>query len=158
MLKMNKNLLSENEQLSIRSLYDKHGGMLLGYIFEVVQDRKLAEECLVKLFGELALQFNKIDWKTSNSWCQLQKFAKTRLISIIASKRIRTNHTACTLQSLSGKSYLSELTEIQQQVFCDVYYDGKSVNIIAIELNQTEESIRKTLKEAFAIMRKGGEN
>jgi len=133
--------------------------MLLGYIIEVVKDRKLAEEWLVKLFHELSLHFNEMNWDGSNNWCQLQRFAKLKLAEFNTTQKQAEANAPAGLVMHSGRNkYLDGLTDEQKVVFCSVYYQGKSTTAISIELNKPEDVIRKTLKEAFAIMRKGGEN
>lgn len=158
MLKVDRKVFIENKPESLESLYQRHGGMLLGYIFEVVQDRKLAEKYLVEMFCELSQQFDQMTWNGTNSWCQLQRFAKARLAVLNADARfLKPKAVSGTVHSSCNK-YLEQLTNEQRQVFCDVYYHGKMIPVISRELNKTEDSIRKTLKEAFAIMRKSGEN
>ncbi|MNJ98929.1 hypothetical protein D3C87_166990 [compost metagenome] len=44
------------------------------------------------------------------------------------------------------------------QIFCDSYYYGKTIEEISIELNQPEASIRKSLRQAFAIIKTGSGN
>jgi hypothetical protein len=159
MLKTTREVLIDSNAENIRSLYDRHAGMLLGYIIEIVRDRKLAEEWLIKLFCELSIHFNEINWESTSSWCQLQRFAKNRLAEFIAvNRQLDGNGIPGLSMHNEGNKYLERLTDEQKVVFCDVYYNGKSTAAISIELNKPEDVIRKTLKEAFAIMRKGVEN
>lgn len=143
----------------IRGLYDRHAGMLLGYIYGVVKDRKLAEEYLIKVFSDLSQEFNKINWEKNNSWCQLQKFTRERLATFPATLKYFENPEVGKLKKTDTASvYLNRLTDEQRVVFSEVYYYGRSIAELSNGLNKTEDSIRKTLKEAFVIMRKGGEN
>lgn len=160
MLEINQQALIENKPESLRNLYDRHGGMLLGYIFGIVKDRKLAEEYLVQLFCDLSQHFNEIKWDGTSNWCLLQRFAKEKLSGFIHTARECEAPAGDDLIKHShGNKYLEQLTDEQQLVFCDVYYHGKTIAAISIELNKTEDLIRKILKEAFAIIRrKGGEN
>lgn len=159
MLEMNQKALIGNKPENVRSLYDRHAGMLLGYIFGVVKDRKLADKYLVQLFCDLSQHFHEIDWESNNNWCLLQRFAKEKLAAFtFADKVNETQETADLNMHDSGNKYLAKLTDEQKLVFCEVYYRGKTVAAISEELKKTEDLIRKTLKEAFAIIRKGGEN
>lgn len=158
MLKVDRKVFIGNKPESLESLYQRHGGMLLGYIFEVVQDRKLAEKYLVEMFCELSQQFDQMNWNGTNSWCQLQRFAKGWLTVIIGNARYFEPRAVTGLVHSSCNKYLEQLNHEQRQVFCDVYYHGKMIPVISKELNKTEDSIRKTLKEAFAIMRQSGGN
>ena len=154
--------LIANRQASIRSLYDKHASMLLGYIFEIVKNQKLAEEYLVKVFCDIAQHFNEIEWDESNNWCQLKRLAQNKLNQLTDSGRIASDLKDLGLQDResheSHTRFPDYFTDEQHHIFYSVYYYGKSVEAISKELNKTEESIRKTLKEAFAIMRKSCES
>lgn len=159
MLNINRQVPIDNDAEDIRSLYDRHAGMLLGYIIEVVKDRKLAEEWLDKLFCELTLHFNEFNWNGSNSWCQLQRFAKSKLTDFnLTNKHLDHSGSTGLVMHNARNKYLDQLTDEQKVVFCGIYYNGRSTVAISIELNKPEAIIRKTLKEAFAIMRKGVEN
>lgn len=157
MLETTPHPLTEHQPESIRGLYDRHAGMLLGYIFEVVKDRKLAEEYLIKVFCDLSIQINDVSRTGITGWPQLQKFAREKLLSLPDGPRYISLNTGLKISD-APNSYLSQLTEEQRQVFCDVYYNGKTIAEISGTLNKTEDLTRKTLKEAFAIMRKGSEN
>ncbi|WP_316840207.1 hypothetical protein [Pedobacter gandavensis] len=142
---------------SIRCLYDQHAGKLLGYIFEVVKDRKLAEEYLVKIFSALSLLHQNQEQEGVSNWCQLLKFAKTKLLLFHVVKGYEE------VYDLKGMAlahpvndYLDQLNEAQRKVFCEVYHHGKTISALAIALNTTEDLTRKTLKEAFLIMRSNG--
>jgi DNA-directed RNA polymerase specialized sigma24 family protein len=159
MLKINRQVAIDGTAENVRSLYDRHAGMLLGYLIEIVRDRKLAEELLVKLFCDLSLHFNEINWNGTNSWCQLQKFALTKLKEFnYGTKQLNNSSNYGTVAPERCNKFLDQLTDEQKVVFCNVYYHGKSTYAISIDLNKPEDVIRKTLKEAFAIMRKRGEN
>ena len=157
MLEINQQALAKNRTAYIHSLYERYSGMLLGYIFEVVKDRAQAEECLVQLFCELVKQ---ADGKECTcNWLELQRLARNKLMTF--TNTFKDSHppvaSGLVTQS-SGDDYLQQLTTVQRQVFYDVYYHGKSVEKISMELNETEGSIRKILKEAFVIMRQSGKN
>lgn len=155
MLKTDRQVLTESKPESIHSLYDRYAGMLLGYISEIVKDSKLAEECLVHIFCELSVVFGAENHEGPQNWCQLQRFAKSRLGSFHgASGKLQTERPG----DRSHDQRLTGLSMVQKKVFLDIYYHGTAVSVLAAELNKTEEFIRKTLKEAFAILRKSGEN
>lgn len=143
MLQINSRETAENKVVNVQSLYEQYAGMLLGYISGAVKDQKLAEEYMVQFLCEFAQELSKTGWEGSNHWCKLQRFAKARLAD---------THIAF------SNRYDELLTEEQGQIFYAVYYHKKNVAIIAKELNKTEETIRKTLKEAFGIIRKSSEN
>ena len=159
MLETNRQALIVSKPESIRCLYDKYGGMLLGYIFEIVNDRELAEEYLVKLFCDLSHQIDDMEWNGTNSWCKLQGFARSRLTTYRDKVKQSESSSASGMMIPSFRhQYLEQLTDLQKLVFHDVYYHGKSIAKISVELNETENLIRRTLKEAFVIIKKGGGN
>lgn len=158
MLKTDRQLYIDNKPNQIRSLYEKYSSMLLGYILGVVKDQKIAEEYLVLIFAELAQQPEHIALEGTNNWCPLLRFAKDHLRQISASAEITKSEFNHMFVQNVQDSYLSDLTEEQKKVFNDTYYLGKTTNAISIELNKPEVSIRKTLKEAFVLIKKGCEN
>lgn len=158
MLKTEPQALIETKRLSVRILYDRHASMLLGYIFEIVKDRNLAEEYLVKIFCDVSQGFNETNWDNTNSWCQLQRFAKNKLNQLMNSVDLDDLEFKGMVSSDSHLKYPDLFSKEQHQIFYGVYYYGKSIEAISKELNKTEESTRKTLKEAFTIMRNSCEN
>lgn len=147
----------EHPAQSIRYLYDQHGGMLLGYIFEVVKDRKIAEDYLVKIFSALSLRDQLPEQEQVINWCSLLKFAKSKLRLFHA---MNPNEVAPFQAEVAlvraANTYLDRLNEMQRMVFCGVYHHGKTISALAATLNTTEDLTRKTLKEAFLIMRNDG--
>src|SRR4051812_2104367 len=104
----NDQAVLQTKPLSIYSLYDDYAAMLLGYIYEVVKDKKVAEDYLVKTFSSVAQKFNDINWGESNSWCQLQRIAKTELTAYKqAAQSCETAEAA--INNLPNK-YLNKMT------------------------------------------------
>ncbi|MBC8987965.1 sigma-70 family RNA polymerase sigma factor [Pedobacter sp. N36a] len=157
MPKSTSQVIIDHPSHSIRYLYDQHAGMLLGYIFEVVKDRKLAEDYLVKIFSALSLRDVVLDQEQVNTWCSLLKFAKAKLQLFQAVNPYETApvHTGVTFAS-SANTYLDRLNELQRSVFCGVYHHGKTISALSTALNTTEDLTRKTLKEALLMMRSDG--
>jgi uncharacterized protein YktB (UPF0637 family) len=157
MVKQDQALL-QTKPLSIHSLYDAYAGMLLGYIFEVVKDKKTAEDYLVKTFSSIAEKFNEVNWAETNNWCVLQRFAKDELASYNdKSKGWKTSSTTNYKGGLPNK-YLDRMSDEQRLVFCNIYYSKKTTAQLAQEINKSEELIKQLLKDAFAIIRTANEN
>ncbi|TDQ11429.1 sigma factor-like helix-turn-helix DNA-binding protein [Pedobacter metabolipauper] len=144
------------DQINLKTLYSKYGDMLLGYINEAVKDQQLAEELLVKIFSDIAIQYNNIEWNMNSHWVVLQHFAKNWLL--VYQEASSDCDPELNDKGGSQHNYLNRLTEEQKEIFCAAYHHGKSVAAISKDLNKTEESIRKALKEAFALIRKESEN
>jgi len=156
MLKTETQLYIDDKPDQLRNLYDKYSGMLLGYIFGVVNDQKIAEDHLIRIFSELSQQSAHLEWEAPLNWCQLLRFAKNQLKQ--AADTVELNKFEPMHRFKQDYDYLSALNDEQIKVFHDVYYLGKTTNTISLELNKPEVSIRKTLKEAFAVIKKGCEN
>lgn len=134
--------------LNINSLFDTYAGMLFGYIFEVVKDRKTAEDCLVKTFSSIAEKFNETSWDEGNTWCRLQPFVKNELAAFYRATESSEAPTAL------PNVYLNEMTDEQRLVFCNIYYSKKTTAQLAAEMNKPETDIKQLLKTAFAVIRK----
>lgn len=153
MIKSDQTLLAA-QPTSISTLYDGYADKLLGYIFEIVKDRKVAEQYLVRIFNEISsTHFNKLDWDGTNTWCQLMRFAKNHLAAFddavagceAPANAISTNH--------SPNKYLEKMTDLQKLVFCNFYYHKKSTAQLSTELGTPEDVIRKALREAFTLIK-----
>ena|ERR1700761_4394968 len=150
MLKTDNKTLQDQKLAIIRRMYDRYGGMLLGYLAEILKDRALAEEYLVTIFSEIANQHpNTIEGIT---WCQLHQLAKTKLALLNNNSNFNTNKPGALISSLSNK-FLDTMTDEQKHIFCNVYYYGKPITVLSQQLNKPETAIKKTLTEAFAIIR-----
>ncbi|MCC8423460.1 RNA polymerase sigma factor [Mucilaginibacter sp. UR6-11] len=157
MVKQDRALL-QTKPLSVYTLYDAYAGMLLGYIFEVVKDKKLAEEYLVRTFSNVAKQFNKINWDETNNWCLLQRFAKSELSTFNDTSK---NPLAAVIKKPKAEppnKYLDQMTDEQRFIFCNIYYSSKTTAQLAKEIGKSEGLIKQLLKEAFAVIRKSNGN
>lgn len=154
MVKQNQ-AMPQTKSAGIHSVYDRYAAMLLGYIFEVVGDKKVAEDYLAKIFNGLAQNFNDIDWSMGNNWLLLQRYAKNQLVKFdSAAEGCQTQFSHYNLKN----KYLNKMTGEQKLVFCNIYYSKKTTAQVAAEINKPEELIKKLLKEAFTIIRTSNEN
>lgn len=132
----------------IFALYQRYGGLLLGYITEVVKDKTLAEQCLVEVFKEV---FGKLEEYTyaDNTWITLQQLAKKVLLKFntVTQQGNYINEASAT------NSYVKLMNHEQQLVFYGLHYQQKNIATLANELNKTEDTIRQLLREALIIIR-----
>lgn len=151
---MNQQIVSANISSAISSLYDEYSGLLYGYIYEVVKDRKIAEQYLVSVFNELPQHLHIILRPGINTYQRLQLLARKTLSAYFETipscntpedfkKRLHTR----------PNRFLDRMTEEQQLVFCSVHYSGKSISDLSVEMKKPEDVIRKILQQAFAIIR-----
>ena len=132
----------------LRSLYERYGGMLLGYLIETLQDGEAAGEQLANIFADLAKQAgDNLDY----NWGQLHKFARERLtaLGLVGSRKVGILPAYIT----ENKAW-RKMTAEQQLVFYNAYHCSRPIGCIAQQFNKPEEYIRKTLVEAFAVIRK----
>jgi len=128
--------------------------MLLGYIFEVVKNQSVAEQYLVSVFNDVPNELDEITKPGVNALCRLQMMARKKLTIYFetlddgADPRQRN-------MAISNNKFIALMSAEQQQVFCGVHYQCKTITKLAAELNKPEDTIKKTLKECFTIIRSG---
>lgn len=138
--------------IGIRNLYEEYAGMLLGYIFEVVKDRKVAEEYLIKVFEQVALNPGD-EADGANTWCRLLRIAKNQLAAFYNTVQDCEDGASSIAVTHSANKYLDKMTEMQKHIFCNFYYHKKTTLQLSEELNEPEDAIKRSLREAFTIIR-----
>lgn len=145
-----ENITTKQNSYSVHELYDKYSGMLFGYIYEIVKDTELAEQQLISFYSTIKEQLSEINVESINTWCQLQRLIKKHLSANFShSIPVETDLTV----SHTSNKFLSKMTSEQQYVFCNVYYNGKTVTDLAYLLNKPEELVRRDLKGAFVVLK-----
>jgi hypothetical protein len=131
-----------------QDLFNQFGGMLFGYISEVVKNKTLAEQCLVDIFNHLQLSdIHDITRPGINTFIYLQDITRNKLAAFAAD-----TNTPATI-TVKGNKFIDLMNPNQQQIFCGIHYHGKSIAQIAAELNKTEDAVRELLRECFNIIR-----
>jgi len=143
---------TQNKLIPPRELYDDYGAMLLGYIVGVVNDRHVAGQYLVEIFKDLSNGLSVNQEKGSSVFVQLQLLARKKLEPFFETAK-NCSTTDFVYDAQSKNRSIGLMTPDQQTVFCGMHYHGKSVNILALELNKSGDEIRKILKESFTIIR-----
>jgi DNA-directed RNA polymerase specialized sigma24 family protein len=134
------------------TLYDRYAGMLLGYIYEIVKDRQLAEDYTADVFARIAHNGNHLP--ADSVWLQLKNAAKTRLAPFYQSVAACDDYSAAYMHN----NHVVRMSSEQRNVFCAVYYHNKTTAQLAAQFNKPESEIRKTLKEAFAFIKQRREH
>ncbi|NCD68745.1 RNA polymerase sigma factor [Mucilaginibacter agri] len=148
-MKPQRQILQEQTSFALHNLYDRYAGMLLGYLLEIVKDRDKAEEHLVSIFETIPQHIDRITGDGVNTWCELQRLARTYLAGTMYADTTSEAKFPNTANKFSAL-----MNDEQHAVFCSIYYYGKTTAQLAQELGKTEDLIRKALREAFAIIRK----
>jgi DNA-directed RNA polymerase specialized sigma24 family protein len=157
MAQARKELLYKDGKQGVQALYDKYGGMLFGYVLEVVRSRSLAEEYVVKIFSDLAVSYDELDWTSANDWTRLLGFAKGKLQEVEVPEMIDLESRGRVKIHFANNNCLNRLNEEQKRVFYMIYYSGKSVRTVAKKIAKSEEAVKALLNEAFNIIRKAVE-
>jgi hypothetical protein len=138
---------------ALQEAYKKYGGMLYGYLLSVLKDEGKAGQSLINIFDDMAKAIDETGECGPYTWCGLYRTAKSKLIHLLNDDD-EADHTL--LVFALGRSMYEEMSDLQRQIFYETYYNCKMVGELAAKLNQSEELIRKALKEAFLIIRRGG--
>ena len=147
-------LLTPDRPFDLKNLYAQYADKLLGYILPIVNNRQLAEDCVVKIFTHISSSKNALQANgNSNTWSWLRALANNEV------KRLSkaTNECKSVVDNSSyiqSHKYLNSMNKVQRLVFCGVYYHRKTTAALANELNLPEQELRLKLKEAFMIIRK----
>lgn len=119
--------LLQTKPISLPILYDNYGGMLLGYISQVVKDKGVAEEYLLKTFNTIAKQFKYTNWDENNNWLQLLSFARAELTPFHETLKKCGGRAFAGTGNITIDTYLDEMTDEQKDVFCSIYYNKKTI-------------------------------
>ena len=138
----------------MRTLYDEYADILFGYIYEVVKDKEMAEQYLISVFNELRWHLHEIQRPGLNTYHQLQLMTREILSDYFETIPVCkiTDPEKTYLPSKPNK-FLSGMTEEQRLIFCSIHYHGKSISMLAAEMNKPEEAVKKILQQAFAAIR-----
>ena len=140
--------------VKIQEVYDQYSGMLYGYLLKVLKDKEQAEKFLVSIFDDIAKSADESGNCGPYTWCGLYRMAKDKVMIHIDDEGNSSDQD--TMVYTLGNNMYNGMTDDQKQVFYETYYGGKKVNQLAAQLNKSEELIKKTLMEAFTILRRGG--
>lgn len=128
--------------------------MLLGYIFEVVKNRQVAEQYLVTVFNDAANELDEFYKPGVNAFCRLQLMARKKLAPFFENTDgYSTTGEVPDNTSLGKNKFIKQMTNEQQLVFCGAHWQGKTTSKIAAELGRPDDDIRRILKECFTIIR-----
>ena len=128
------------EPKDIRWFYDKYAAMLLGYINGIVQDHRKSEDYLVSILTAFTAEFGTTEKSQLSIWLELRQYAQSKL-AVLTEK-----HHSLTPAHVNSNGNLDLLDDLQKQIFCAVYYHGKSISQLATAFSSEEDEIRNQLK------------
>lgn len=139
---------------SVNNLYNNYAGMLLGYLFEVVKNRSVAEQYLILVFNDVPNEIEEFYKPGVNAFCRLQLMARKKLADFFENTEDHSTYNAVQNNVFIVKNkFIKEMTPDQQLVFCGAHWHGKTISKIAAEMEKPEDAVRKLLKECFTIIR-----
>ncbi|WP_342648648.1 hypothetical protein [Mucilaginibacter sp. CSA2-8R] len=148
----NHSSLAKRED-ALRAIYNQYGGALLGYITGIVNDHTEAENHFVEIFKRISRFADELIGPEVNTWLRLQQLAKNFLykntqpaLNIGATKFVAPGQP---------NNSLNLLTAEQQYIFCNIYYGNRSIEALAQEMSIATDDIRRSLREAFSVIRNG---
>lgn len=149
----NNDLLTPDHPIDLKNLYAQYADKLLGYILPIVNNRELAEDCVVNIFTNISSSKKALSQNSfNNTWTWLMALANAEVEQMGEA----TNECKSVVDNttyIQSHKYINSMNEIQRLVFCGVYYHRKTTAALAIELNLPEQELRLKLKEAFMIIR-----
>lgn len=140
------------EPKDIRWFYDKYAAMLLGYINGIVQDHRKSEDHLISILTSFTAEFGMQERSQLSIWLELRQYAQSRLALIT-----QESHSL-SAAPVNSNGNLDLLDDLQKQIFCAVYYHGKSISHLATTLGSEEDEIRNQLKLSIDKMRRSRGN
>lgn len=149
-LKLDQPNTTTNTYHATYTLYQRYGSLLLGYITEVLNDKTLAEQCLIETFKQVQGKIGEYT-QAEGSWIRLQRLAK----NVIGAyhKSLNNGHNHLNGQTTASNRYTGLMTPEQQLVFCGMHYQQKDIAMLAAELDQTQHQVKQLLREALIIIR-----
>jgi len=153
MLKTEKKQLPQRQD-HIRMLYQKYGALLLGYISGVVNNRQESEEYLVAILGRFAIDFPDHIRNGDVSWLQLLQYSRSILPQLQSANPRNANHSRGNeVATKYNDEQLNLLSSREKEIFCSIYYHGKSICDLAKSLQESESRIRSEFKLSFDKIR-----
>jgi len=143
----------QNPGRYVQELYNQYAAKLLGHIFEVVKNMNIAEQYLIAVFKDVPNELNELSKSEVNSFCYLQAMARKKLTNFFESVNDCAVADQVPATANPNNKYVGMMTLEQQLVFCGVYWHGKTITKLAAELDKTEETIKRVLKECFTTIR-----
>ena len=146
-------------QDNIRWLYQKYSATLLGYLAGVIADQQESEKCLVAIISRFAVDRDEDILTGQVTWLKLLQYSRSML------PQLQHHLNGASVGKLGvqwssgiGQEKLSVLNAREREIFCGIYYHGRSASDLATSLGEREEAIRSQFKLSFDKIRREGGN
>ncbi len=149
----NNDLLTPDHPVNLKNLYAQYADKLLGYILPIVNNRQLAEDCVVKIFANISTSKKTLPANGyGNAWSWFMTLANNE-VERLGEAANECKSVVDNTTYVQTHKYLNKMNETQRLVFCGVYYHRKTTAALAHELDLPEQELRHILKEAFMVIR-----
>lgn len=158
MLKFEERQLPQTQN-NVRWLYQKYGALLLGYLTGIVHDQKKSEAFLVLIFSRFVVDCKEELSSGQVTWVKLLCYSRNLLPQLTAKADYSLLKDAeIQLAPTHDHAKLKMLTVMEKEIFCEIYYQGRSINDLANSLQLSEEVIRSHFKLSFDKIRRASGN
>lgn len=142
-------------QANIGWLYQKYSASLLGFIAGIIPDQQESEKYLVTILGRFATDYGDDILREQVTWLQLLQYSR----NLMAQLRGRAYRGSLQkVGELINDMRISVLDNREKEIFCAIYYHGKSVSELAESMKESENVIRSQFKLSFDKIRSAGGN
>jgi RNA polymerase sigma-70 factor (ECF subfamily) len=166
--------IAAGEQAALRTLYDRHSGVVFAICLRVLRDRNEAEQTLIDVFAEIWEQSGRFDSSRGTPVSYIALLARSRAIDRVrARKKDATtsldvvgptvaesdnladplNRAVADERKTIVAQALSSLDANQRQVVELAFYDGLSHSEIAAKLNKPLGTVKTHIRQGLIRMR-----
>ena len=162
---------------ALKTLYDRHAGLVFTLCHGVLRDRADAEELLVDIFWELWDKADRYDESRGSPLTYLTTLARSRAIDRLRTRRARAgaggppvalasddrnvppvadnpiDRMAGAERRASVRAAMAQLEPVQRQAIECAYYDGLSHSEIAAKLDKPLGSVKTWIRQGLIRLR-----
>lgn len=165
-------LLHKKDVKALEIIYDKYAEALFGVIFQIVKDRRLAEEVLQTTYLKVWINAQKYDPKKARLFTWLLNIARNAGIDKTRSKDFRSIKRTTNIEELSGHinkidtggnwsmnhmdvwKFHNKLGKKEKEIIELIYFKGFTHVEAAKELNLPLGTVKTKLRKAIQLLRK----
>jgi RNA polymerase sigma-70 factor (ECF subfamily) len=166
--------VAARDQGALATLYDRHGGTVLGVCLRILRDRGEAEEATCDVFIEVWNRSSRFDRERGHPLAYLLNLARSRAIDRLRSRGRRDRifvvrdenetHDAPSSASPLGDTMTSEMRSHLERALSALqpgqrralelaYFDGMSHSEIATALNEPLGTVKTRIRQGLLRMR-----
>ena len=158
MSQLEKKYLPQTQD-NVRWLYQKYSASLLGYIVGVIADQQESEKFLITILSRFAVDCEDDILSGQVTWLKLLQYSRNFLPKLKHQLNgVKVGELGVQLSPSIGQSRFIGLDSREKEIFCAIYYHGKSISDLAKSMGESEHVIRSQFKLSFDKIRSAGGN